>query len=232
VNRATLHLRDDQQEAVEEMYRDSCSREDVEALSKAEIFRRLIDVGLSNVEEADDTLAEIVPEHVRVEHERERIKRENRVADLRGGFRGRVRDQLRRRFKNGYDPEHIAAVATGYLREAGILFEGDARQEAEEYVSQVVERYREAYEASEYDPDGEDPFSVFDGVRLGRDVEDDEMEALIDDAETRLRDARSRLTNPDPDAIAHILTKYHDVERETANEAVREAQQRINERED
>lgn len=232
MNRHTLHLRDDQTEAVEEMKRESCSREDVEPLSAAHIYRELIDVGLRHVDEADDRLAEIVPEHVRVEHERERIKRENRVADLRGGFRGRVRDQLRKRFKNGYEPEHVAAVATGYLREAGILFEGDERQEAEEYVSQVVDRYREAYEASDYDPDGEDPFSVFDGVRLGRDVEDGEMEALIDDAETRLRDARERLTNPDPSAIAHILVKYHDVERETANEAVREAQKRIDERED
>ena len=114
------------------------------------------------------------PEHERILANRERVKHENKVAQLRGGFRSRIRRDLKRRFKNGWTPEEVRETLPGYVSEAEILWPDDdeAEERAERICEDLMERYEEAHETSAWDHD--DVFSGFSGVQEGR--REEEME--------------------------------------------------------
>ena len=114
------------------------------------------------------------PEHERILADRERVKHENKVRQLRGGFRSRIRRDLKRRFKNGWSPQEIRQTLPGYVAEADVLWPEDdeATERAEEITEELMERYVQAWETSEWDHD--DLFSGFSGVQAGRESEEDE----------------------------------------------------------
>jgi len=114
-----------------------------------------------------------IPEHLLIEYQREQIKRENRIDDLRGGFEGRVLDQFQRRLSRGYRTDDMREIAGGYVEEARLLFDGERESEAVSYVRRLMERYEEMY-----DPDGDQT----DPERLGE-VEQEPEESEEEETE-------------------------------------------------
>lgn len=140
---------------------------------------------------------------------------------MREGFEGRVREQLAKRFRGGYDPEGIEEFARTFTQEAHIywmVLENDEEtyQEKVSFVNEKVEEYQEKWESSTYDPDDE-WLDGFDGV------EDGARESTIEDRDDLIQEARLRIDNarsPDPEAIATSISKEHNVSEQLASRAV------------
>ena len=117
---------------------------------------------------------------------RERAKQQNKVQQLRGGFRSRVLRDLKKRFENGWKPSEVSATKPGYVAEAEALWpdDDDAEERAVEVFEQVMEEYREAYATSSWDPFS-DPFGAYTGVKDGKEQE----------AEKEQREAEEKLRN-------------------------------------
>ena len=186
--------------------------------SSSEAVRLLVDAGVDAVED----VREVVPEHERVLHRRDRVIERNRVEQLRGGFRSRLVEQFRERFSNGWEPREVERIARGYHDEIDVLWphDEDRRDELHEVVDDVLDRYREAWDDGE-DPLA-DPFDGFDGVEEAR--EERESEKRVDDE--LIRTARRLLDRRgigDPDRVVERLSERVDVDEAAAREAVRRA---------
>jgi antitoxin component of RelBE/YafQ-DinJ toxin-antitoxin module len=178
------------------------------------------DLGTSKSELCREVLAEAVaedldvPDHLEILTQRERMKRRNRVEDLRGGFSGRVKKQLHRRYHKGdYTAEDIAAVAENYRREARLLWPEDdeARNEALATVDSLVEQYQRLDDAVD------EQERTLDG---GTNVED-----LVEDAE-RLLSSQKRgdsAVDYSPVEVVQMLTARPNVDEADARAAVEEA---------
>lgn len=227
----TLRYSAEQQQAIDDIVRESKQTDDVPDLSQSEALRRLIEVGL---EHADD-LGDLVGEETRILLARQQFKeRAAKVNNLRTGFETRVKDNFTRRFKNGYKAEQLSKFAANMREEARILWPEylietvddetaeeyrRRRRECIDYVDAVVEAAIEAVETSEHDPlDPESMFENFGGVEEGRDRRSVQRQGADLEAEARLLlEAAQR---PDPDAIATAIAKEHGVARRTAKDAV------------
>lgn len=200
-NPTTIRLDDGLDAAIRGMVEASAQTDKVPILQQSQIMRvllkdsvgRLLDgeISIETVEEEVDgeVLKDLLPDHVLAKHLREDLKDESWLADMKGGFEGRVREALSERFKNGYDPEEAAEFAETYIREAHIYWEviEDAPEKLNEKVSYVRERiedYREKHEVSTYDPD-EEFLASFTAVEEGEEIEQAANRldrALIEDA--------------------------------------------------
>lgn len=167
-------------EAVEEAAREA-------GTSKSGLMREVLVETLVKGDEFD------IPEHLVVIERREQIKRRNKVADLRGGFRGRVWQEFHSRFENGYKPDGIESIASGYVEEARLLFDEDEAADHIAYIRELVDQYREKYELGEDLHDPEEAFATFSGVEEAEQMDEEERKAR-DRAleEARREDANKR----------------------------------------
>jgi hypothetical protein len=190
--------------------------------SKSQVIRDLLG---EKVEE--DGLE--VPDHLRREMRREKLKQRNRLRWQRIHFPSNVADRFRRAFEQGdlggdLNPGAVEELRDIHIEDARLLFEEDEeRQEATvEFVNALADHAAEASDASEFDRlDPKEMFERYAGVEEGRGREEaaDRMEDLVADAESRLRGGYDDL-----DALADALTNIHDVPPEMAEEAVRQAE--------
>lgn len=192
--------------------------------SKAEIHRRALRDALL---EGDWDL----PEPEKVQLARERTKNRGRVNYLRGGFEGRVYDEHKKVFKNGWSPEDIKLIQVNFINEARDLWPEDpeTRQEKIEYVRQVNEAARNASEVSDFDRLDPENFEKFSGVEAGRDRQDTEgdLDDAVEDVKRRLRSAsRKGSTLSDPDLVRSVSNEYGLVE-EVAIDAVETARDEL-----
>jgi hypothetical protein len=218
----TFNLRDSQVQAVEDLSRESKTREDVPDLSKSEVARRLLDHGL----EEDPVVEDLVSKSTRVKLREERyMADEGDLVNKRTGFETQVKRHFKKRFENGYRPEQLEAWAANMRAKAHAYwpedFEEDnqeRREQALAYVDALLEEAKQAADASDYDPlDPSEVFSGYSGVEDGRGRED--FEEVVEDARKRLRGGAK-----DEDALAVALAKEHGVTEDLAREAVDTAQ--------
>lgn len=239
MKKTSVHLPDGVEEVIEELVRQSGGTLEIPTLKQADVVRlllrdachRLIDGDLMVAEETAEvtgidaeTLEELVPKTARAKFLYNDEKDENWLADMKGGFEGRVRDRLEARFKSGYEPEAVREVAQGYIREARIfwLMVEDDRETFEEkkrYVVDKVEEYKRKYNVSEYDPD-EEFLAGFSGVQEG------EAQAEVDGAREQIRAiATKRIRDGSGvgrEELAHSLAVAFDVDESAVEEIVAE----------
>lgn len=236
--------------------------DDVPALSQAEVIRLMLrdsgqrmvrgDVDAAAIDRETDhdvdpeQLRTILPDHRIAKFERERVKDEGWLADMKHGFEGRVRDQLAKRFKRGYDPEGIEERAQSWIAEARIywgVIDDDPEKLAEmiSFVEEKVEEYKAKYDSSEYDPDA-GWLDGFEGVEEGERKADAEQKRsdMLDTARNKLlqkaqrkgvgqtfrytsSDDLKRLPAPAVEGVAESVASEHDVDAETADEVVEAA---------
>lgn len=225
---------------VDGLVRESGATGEVPTLSKARVFRLLATDGANRLVEGDldvhdglvgpdeevdgEALLDLVPDHVRARYLREEVKSQNWLADMKGGFEGRVRDALAERFKNGYDPEAARDVAEGYVEEARIywfILEDDREtfEAKRDYVLERIADYREKHETTTWDFE-EDWLGTFEGVEEGRTEAalarvGPQIRAI---AEDRLRERHDR----GREEIIDAITPHYDVPREAVAEIVDE----------
>ena len=184
------------------------------SVSKSGLIRETLSERLS----AEDLEDLDIPEHLLIEAERERIKRENRVDDLRGGFEGRVLDQFERRFAREYRPDDMRSLAQGYVSEAKLLFSDEREAEAVSYVNSLMERYAEMWD--ERDRDGLDPSEAFGQVDAEPETSPEMLQQVREDARKRLRETVGGRSDSD---MARALAKQHGVPEQDALRVIRDA---------
>ena len=217
----SVHLRDGQDQAIEDIVQESVNREDVPNLSRSELLRRLIDTGLE-----EDDLADLVSEPAIVKHRKEKfLEGEGWLRNQRSGFRTQVNRHFNNRFENGFSPEELEEWAENMRELAFQLWPPDVggdyteeRKKALAYVDEQLEATKEASDVSDFDPlDPQENYSGYSGVENGRSR--DRLEAVIEDARNRLQSGAK-----DDDALAVALAKEHGVSEDLAREAVDAAQ--------
>lgn len=184
--------------------------------SKSELIRQYLTESVLDSEEP-------IPDHLRQELRRERLKRQNRLTWQRIHFPSNVAERFRRAFEQGdldsdLNPGAVEDIRDIYVEDAKILFEDDAerREAAVEYVEALADHAREATDASEFDRlDPEEMFEEYAGVEDGRSRAD--LDDVVEDARSRLDGAGQPR---DSDALARALSKKHDVSEDLAHEAV------------
>lgn len=189
--------------------------------SKSELIRHyLIDGVLESY--AD------LPEYVRREMRRERLKRRNRLTWQKVHFPSNVADRFRKAFEQGdldgdLNPGAVEDLREIHVEDAELLFEDDPerREAAVEFVHALAEHAADATDTSEFDRlDPEEMFQRYAGVEEADARAEADMDALIVAAEERLRKGAT-----DEDALADALAKQHNVTEDMAREAVTEAVQ-------
>lgn len=171
--------------------------------------------------------ADLVPTREIVKFQRQQVKEENYVADLRGGFEGRVKDEFLKRFSNGYRPDDMADLAHGYIREARVLWPEDdqRRREAEEYVERHLASYRENFAKGEDVLDVDAAYGSFSGVEEAvkwDGVDEDLFLEMALDARDHWRSYNHSGEKPDLAAITRRIKNAYGVPTEVAK-AAREA---------
>jgi len=183
--------------------------------SRSEIVRQGLTEWLSEQSE--------IPDYLRRELRREKLKRKNRMRWQRIYFPKNVAEKIRGAFESGtlddeINPGAVEEIREIYVEDAELLFEDDPerREAAVEFVESLADHAEEAESVSEFDRlDPEAMFDSYAGVEDGRSRSD--LDAVVDDALDRLdRGPRSR----DPDDLARALSNAHDVSEELAREAV------------
>lgn len=137
--------------------------------SKSEVVREYLS---DAVLDSDDPL----PEHLRKQVRREKMKQQNRLDWQRVHFPSNVADRFKRAFEQGDLDGKLGEGAIDKLRkihldDANLLFEDDPEQleAAVEYVEAVAEHARDATEASDFDAlDPEEMFERYSGVQDSR----------------------------------------------------------------
>lgn len=225
-DRKSVTFEDEQAAIVESLARESSSTTDVPPISQAEAIRYLVDTGVETIadeisvegvdEHTAEVLRELIPRHAIVDWKRDKIKGEAREADLRGGWRGRVKRDFSNRLAGeageSYHPDDMRALAPSYVAEARMYWDDPDRiAEQVGYVEALLERYEEAYHDAEVTPD-DDPFEWHDDVRRGRDIQRlrGQIEKVVDDI-VEIAEA----TAFDVDAIIDRLCADYQVEEET-----------------
>lgn len=216
--RTTVHLTDAQEQALQAITSET-------DLSQSQAMRRLLNVGLDHTDE----YSELLPEHVRIGRERERVKEAAKLTDWREGFEGRAKKALLRRWKNGYTADGLDDKASDYIAEASVLWPDDDErtEEAIRYVEATAEALKDRAESSEHDPlDVEADLAAFEGVQAAEEseaveaVDEETMEQLVRQAYDRLKN-----TPATPEMVIDGLSRAFDVPEEAAEKAVEKAQE-------
>jgi hypothetical protein len=216
--RTTVHLTDAQEQALDAVT-------DETDLSQSEAMRRLINEGL----DATDDWSELIPEHVRIGRERERVKEAARLTDWREGFEGRCKKALLARWKNGYTADGLEDKAEDYVAEASVLWPDDEERtrEAIQYVEATVEALKDRAEDTAHDPlDVEADLAAFEGVQEAEaseaveELDEETMEQLVRRAYDRLKNSPAT-----PEMVVDGLSRAFDVPEEAAERAVEKAQE-------
>ena len=226
--RTTIYLRESQIEAIKAYREESLRSEEIPELNRSDIIRDLLDAGIEETPEIEEQ----IPESVQIKYRRERFKdRKGWLKNMRAGFRKRVAEDFKSRFRDGWNQEEISSFAENMRQDAHLLWPGEEyaeeRADAIRYVETVEESAREAIERSEIDPlDPEEIFAHFEGVEQGevREIsdgerEDDLFEQAVEEALDRIEKAPYR----NNEAITQALSKQFVMSEDLAAEAVSEA---------
>lgn len=217
-SQTSVYLRDEQIEMISTLSRESRDREDVPELSKSEVHRRLLDAGI----ESDPELADLIPEHRRILHQRERfIDGEVKLQRLRTGFEGRCKQTILKRFKQGIRVDELDRLRTGLKQDAVILWpdDEDRRTEAMAYVDAWIDATKDAIETSSYDP--LDPDTVLQQIgSIEREIEQQEREDSgdLDRVRAEIRERLGKVGSTD--ALADALSKLFDVDRDLVEDEI------------
>lgn len=184
--------------------------------SKSELVRRHLE---NAVLESDEPL----PDYLKSELRREKLKRKNSLTWQRIHFPSNVADRFRRAFEQGDLDGDLGDAAIEDIREihiedAQILFENDEdrRESAIEYVEAVADHAIEATDASEFDRlDPEEMFKQYAGVEKGVQREGTDLRRVVEDARDRLSGNLA-----DEDAVTSVLAKEHGISTDLARECV------------
>jgi len=234
VKRRSVHLRESQADAIEEIRRESAAREDVPEINESEVIRKIVAVGLEHSE-----LGTLVDENTRIRLQREEyIANEGHINNLRNGFRAKVAEQFRDKFKSGWNKSELAGFAENMKEDARMLWPewseedySEERQRAPDYVDAVVREAKKAAETSDREPlKPENVFRKFEGVEEGQarqtaeNVRDTDLfDRLVADAIERIE---ATVTTRSDDAITDALAAQYNIEQSVAESAVREARER------
>lgn len=254
-NPTSLRLPDGLDDLIRGCHEASQQTDEIPAMSQAQVTRILLrDAGARLVRGEIDPeaiaaetdhdvdpvdLREIIPDPKVARFEREKIKDQGWLSDMRHGFEGRVRDQLRKRFRRGYDAEGIEERAQTWIAEARIYWQlldddDETFQEKVDYVEQKVEEYQAAYETSNYDPD--DGWLSFDGVEEGEQEQKVESGEPVETARelilsklnqtergTTPDDARDLMARPVGGYVEERVADEHDLDDEQVDQAIDQA---------
>lgn len=180
--------------------------------SKSEAVRKVLDAGL----EAIDADGEVeIPDYLQTLNERQDIIKKNKVQNLKGGFRNRVFNQFKSRFRQNWSPEEIEMLVEGYRDEIDVLFSDEDKIEAQnEFIDNLLEQYHQAYATSDYDPfDG--AFEDFTGVQNGTGGIAEQIKADADDIQDRV------ITSTDTQKdVVQDLTESYDISVKRATDIV------------
>jgi hypothetical protein len=209
--------------------------------SKAEVIRVAVRTFLTEGDLREDTDLDFeLPDHLRKQVERERLKEQNRLRHQRIHFPSNVTDRFTRAFEQGdlnpeINPGAIDELRDIWVEDARLLFDEEEQQEkAVALVETLAEKAREAEDVSEFnrlDPDR--VFERYGGVRDGRDTEaaTDRLDELVDDALDLITDKLGGTTIDDervsPEEAVGILRNRSDVPDDVAEDAVDRAVERL-----
>lgn len=182
--------------------------------SKSELVRNYLQNAILDSDEP-------IPEHLRRELRRDRLKRRNRLEWQRVHFPSNVADKFRRAFEQGDLDGKLGKAAVEdirdiYIEDAKLLFEDDPErcEAAVEFVNGVAEHAKEATDASDFDRlNPKEMFERYSGVEMGTEREGTDIRRVVEDA-------RERLDGPltDIDAVTTTLSKRHNISTELARE--------------
>lgn len=170
MTRTTVHLPDSVKNLIEGLADESALSPEVPRISQSEVIRLLLRTGANQLlegnvdgleqEDLDDqldpeTVGDLVPDHKQARYLLDEVKDESWLLDMRQGFEGRVRTELEKRSRNGYDPDGIREFYEKFAKEATIYWkivgDDDERfEEAIEYVEQQIEE--KAEQAEDFEP--------------------------------------------------------------------------------
>lgn len=218
-----VYLTEEQIEVVDSIKRNSREKPEMWDMSDSEAIRELVNVAIEHLGEKP-ALEELVDKIDRVKwqnqqrHEARRKKAD--FADMAGGWRGRVRKYLNQRLAGTepHPPEKVEILAESYMgdivdweRDPETLERNyDAIEDHREWLDDMVEEYRDAFEAKGVLPD--EAFENHDDVETGSDLlrlRDHFDDVLLTVAELAEGDAY------DVDAIYRRLAGDYAVEEET-----------------
>ena len=241
--RMMVTLPDGVAEVIEGAQRQSGATQEIPVLSQADVIRmllrdaahRLVDGSLMVEEETreitgidGDALSELIDDNKLAKFLYEERKEDNWFIDMKGGFEGRVRDNLEERFGNGYDPEEAREFAESYIGEARdwwLTIEDDEQkfEEKKQFVLDRLEDYQRKYEVTTYDPN-EEFLEGYSGVQDGH------AEADIEDIEDEIRAIAEREFDKgvrSVDDVARAVALVYDVDDEPVREIIDEVRRQV-----
>lgn len=195
-------------------------------LSKSELLRYVVHDGVVESIDADDEVLELLPESILAKYltnaRNERRKARSWIIDMRGGWRGRVKSYCNARLAGDepYHPDVVERLATEYWDE---LLDYDARLDnppgwsqtrLRDWLDDLLDGYRDAFEAKQILPDDQ-PFSeVDDKIDVGRDLFrlQGQIADVVDDLAERAEAAQF-----DSDATVRAIAREYGVSEQSVN---------------
>jgi len=182
---------------------------------RSEVLRQAIEVGIEQMTDEDDRWQ--APEHIEILDKRQELIKKNRVENLKGGFRNRIYQQFKTRFKNNWSPDEIELVVDGYRDEIELLFaDKSEKRRLNDFIDHLLSEYRVAYEKSDYNP-FEGAFEDFTGVKEGTDGSD---EQIVNDWRSDIQRRLTQTTDTMKDVVDDMVTEYPDLDRKRAVDIV------------
>jgi hypothetical protein len=212
----TIYVTPSTKDVIRELARESRAEPEAPDLTQSDAGRELLIHAieeLGGAPELEELIPDIELEVFRKQQEYDRAKKQGRLDDMRGGWRGRVSDRLENRLAGPepYNPDVVEDLGDSYLEEIEIWEDDQERIEAHrEWLREEIARYREAYRAKQLV--GEEHFEEIDGVETGS-----ELLELRDCFGELLSDLKVRCDGPhsSPDDILRATSKEWSVEEET-----------------
>jgi len=218
-----VYLTEEQIAVVESIKRNSEERDGMWDMGYSEVIRELVDYAIEHLDEKP-ALEELVDEIDRVmwenQQRHEARRKKAKFADMAGGWRGRVRSYLNQRLAGTepHPPDKVEILAESYVgdvidweRDPETLEQNwDRIEEHREWLDDMIDEYRDAYEAKSVLPD--EAFENHDDVETGADLlrlRDNFEDVILDIAEA------ADGTGFDVDAIYRKLAGDYAVEEET-----------------
>lgn len=218
-----LYVEPETKEAIESIKENSQRTPEIWDMKTSEAGREVLNHGLEQLGENPDLEAlvdEVDLEVWRKQKKYDKIRKEGRIIDMQGGWRGRVRSRLNGRLagEEPFPPGKIISQADNYWREI-VTWEDDEGLLAEhrEWLDHQIEEYKRAYRAKEVYP--EESFEAVDEkVAIGADLLRlkpqivDVVETIERKASTKewtgpdaIRDSIANEFGVDPEAIDVVL---------------------------
>lgn len=209
-HKVEMYVSEEMYDVIESLRDNSLRTPEIWDMSRSEAAREICKHGLENLPENPD-LEELIDDvHLDVwrrQKEYDKVRKEGRIDDMAGGWRGRVRSRLNGRLAGAepFRPEKIISQCDRYWREIQI-WEDDEEllREHREWLDQMIEEYERAYRAKEVYPD-ESFEDVDEKVEVGADLLRLKPQ-IVDVVETIERKASTKeWTGPDAirDSIAN-----------------------------